>query len=237
MNAIISISTILVMLLLAGITIGRADRNAFEWPWLWFALALVLFEDALLTNLYGFVPVVISGDRNWQGKALALSALLIIATRPRIGWERVGLTWRQRPGSLLACLPVVAIYLSFFVALALALPDEGAGGEDLAFQLTMPGMEEELFYRGLLLFALNEAFRRRCKFLGIDWGWGALLSSVLFGLAHGFSFSSGAFAFDPIIFGLTAIPSLLGVWLRERSGSLLLPVIVHNAGNSLPMLL
>ena len=101
----------------------------------------------------------------------------------------------------------------------------------------MPGREEELFYRGLLLFALNEAFRRRCNFLGIEWGWGALLSSVLFGLAHGFSFSSGAFAFDPIIFGLTAIPSLLGVWLRERSGSLLLPVIVHNAGNSLPMLL
>lgn len=237
MNAIFSIVMIAAGLLLAGCALGRADRHHFKPRWLWFALALVVVEDALLTNLYGLLPAVIPGDWNWQGKGLALIAMLAIAAQPRFGWKQVGLTWRQRPGSLAACLPTVAIYLSIFVVLALAFPNNAVAGEDFAFQLTMPGAEEEVFYRGVLLFALNEAFRRRWKFLGIEWGWGALLSSALFGLAHAFSFSGGGVTFDPVVFGLTAIPSLLAVWLRERSGSLLLPLLVHNAGNTLPMLL
>jgi hypothetical protein len=51
------------------------------------------------------------------------------------------------------------------------------------------------------------------------------------------SYSAEAgFAFDPMIMALTAIPSFLAVWLRERTGSLLLPVLAHNFGNSIPIL-
>ncbi len=32
-------------------------------------------------------------------------------------------------------------------------------------------------------------------------------------------------------FAITGIPSLLLVWLRERTGSLLLPVVLHNYAN------
>lgn len=237
MDAIISIAAIVAIFLASGLVPGLAGKPHFKLHWLLVAGALVIAEDALLTNGYGLLPDVVPGSWNWQGKGLALMALLAIAAHPSFGFDRVGLTLRQRRGSLLACLPVVGLYLSLFVALALVTPTETVSAEDIAFQLTMPGLEEELFYRGLLLFALNEAFRNRWRFLGIDWGWGALLSSLVFGLAHAFSFADGAFAFDPLTFGLTAIPSLLGVWLRERSGSLILPVIVHNAGNALPMLL
>lgn len=237
MNAIISIAVVAAILLACGIALGRADIRYFRPRWLLLALGLVLAEDTLLTNAYGLLPTMIAGSWNWQGKGLALIALLVIASHRHFGREKVGLTYRQRAGSLAACLPVVVLYLSFFVALALATPNEPVSGQDIAFQLTMPGLEEELFYRGVLLFALNEAFRRRWSFLGVEWGWGALLSSVLFGLAHALSFENGSLAFEPIVFGLTAVPSLLGVWLRERSGSLVLPVIVHNAGNALPMFL
>lgn len=237
MNAVISIAAIAVALLLSGLALGLSDKRYFRPRWLLIAVALVVVEDALLTNLYGLVPAVIPGNWNWQGKCLALVALLAIATFPQFGRERVGLTMRQRTGRLVACLPVVAAYLMFFVAVGLATPNEAVVGEDIAFQMTMPGAEEELFYRGVLLFALNQAFLCRWRFLGIEWGWGALLSSILFGLAHAFSIESGGVNLEPIIFGLTAVPSLLGVWLRERSGSLLLPMSVHNAGNALPMLL
>lgn len=237
MNAVISIATIAAAFLLGGLALGLADKQYFRSRWLLIAVALVIVEDTLLTNFYGLLPALIPGNWNWQGKGLALIALLVIAAYPRFGWKRVGLTLRQRTGSLVTCLPVVAVYFLIFVAVGLAMPNEAVEGEDIAFQMTMPGAEEELFYRGMLLFALNEAFRRRWRFLGIEWGWGALLSSILFGLAHAFSIGNGGFSLNPIIFGLTAVPSLLGVWLRERSGSLLLPMIVHTAGNTLPMLL
>ncbi|WP_394271005.1 type II CAAX prenyl endopeptidase Rce1 family protein, partial [Qipengyuania sp.] len=55
----------------------------------------------------------------------------------------------------------------------------------------------------------------------------------LFGLAHACGFSDDSFAFDPITMALTAIPAFIAVWLRLRTGSLLLPVLLHNFGNSL----
>jgi membrane protease YdiL (CAAX protease family) len=102
--------------------------------------------------------------------------------------------------------------------------------------LTMPGLEEEPFYRGILLFALDQAFTGRKRFLGVDWGWGAVLVCFLFGMAHAFGFSHGSFSFDPMTMALTAIPSFIAVWLRLRTGSLLLPVLLHNFGNSFSLL-
>ncbi|WP_246104814.1 CPBP family intramembrane glutamic endopeptidase [Sphingomonas xanthus] len=129
------------------------------------------------------------------------------------------------------------VYVAMFAGLALLFDGGSGDAEALAFQLSLPGLEEELFYRGLILLALNEALRSRVRFLGIDWGWGALLSCGLFGLAHAFTTADATPAFDALYFALTALPSLLVVWLRERSGSLLFPVLVHNAGNSLMLFL
>ena len=36
-----------------------------------------------------------------------------------------------------------------------------------------------------------------------------------------------------MIMAMTFVPSFLAVWMRERSGSLLLPVLAHNFGNSI----
>jgi len=131
---------------------------------------------------------------------------------------------------------VLLLYCGFFVAIAIAFPDGPADGETIAYQLTMPGFEEEPFYRGILLYALDRAYAGRVRFLGVDWGWGAVLSCALFGMTHAFGYSDGAFSFDPIIMALTALPSFIGVWLRIRTGSLLLPVVMHNFGNSISLL-
>jgi hypothetical protein len=130
---------------------------------------------------------------------------------------------------LLASIPILALYAYF----AVTADDGQASRETNAYQLTLPGLEEEPFYRGVLLLALAQAFRGRATFLGIDWSWGAFLSSTLFGLAHAFGFSDGSFSFDPLTFLLTGVPALVLVWMRERTGSLLLPILLHNFGNSI----
>ena len=236
MNGLIGLGGTLALLLLAGTLMGLADRRPFNLRWLLLAGLLVAVNDFLLTRGYGLLPQLFpDATKNWQGQLLALAATLAIAALPTFGWRRVGLTLAQRPGSLLAVLPVAALYCGFFLALALAFPNDGATREDAAFQLSMPGLQEEPFYRGILLFALDRAFTGRARFLGVNWGWGAVLSCLLFGLMHAFGFSDGAFSFDPMIMALTALPSFIAVWLRVRTGSLLLPVLLHNFGNSISL--
>jgi membrane protease YdiL (CAAX protease family) len=232
-EGLVSILVLLGGLLVVGALLALADRRNFAPQWLLAAGVLVFVNDAALTRLYGVLPDFLGGGWNWQGKALALAITLAVASRPAVGWQRSGLTLRQKPGSLVSCVPVALLYSLLFVALALGFPNEPVSTETVAFQLTMPGFEEEPFYRGILLLTLNEAFRGRIRALGVDWGWGAVLSCALFGLAHAFGYSArNGFHFDATTMALTAVPSLLAVWLRERSGSLLLPVILHNFGNS-----
>ena len=237
MNGLISIAGIVAILLVAGTALGLLDRKNFEARWLLVAVGLVVLNDALLTNGYGLIPNLIGGDWNWQGKLLALLATLAVAASAAFRWRRVGLTLAQRPGSLRSAILVALLYCGFFLVIAIIFPSDPPSAEDVAFQLTMPGLEEEPFYRGILLFALDQAFRRRVRFLGVDWGWGAVLSCLAFGLAHAFGFSDGGFSFEPMVMALTAIPSFIAVWLRYRTGSLLLPVALHNFGNAIGMVL
>ena len=236
-NAQLSDLAAAALLLGFGLALGLLRRALFDLRWLLVAVGLVAFNNLLLSRGYRLIPDVLGGDWNWTGKALALAGTLAIARLPAFGWPRVGLTLRQNPGSLRAAIPVALLYCGFFLSLALAFTSRPASAEDVAFQLTMPGLEEEPFYRGTLLFALDQAFRGRARFLGVEWGWGAVLSSFAFGLAHALSYSDGAFSLDPLTMALTALPSFIAVWLRHRTGSLLLPVVLHNFGNAIGMLI
>jgi membrane protease YdiL (CAAX protease family) len=232
-DGVISVLLIAGGLLAVGTLIRLLNRKVFSFAWLFTAAVLVVVNDAGLTLLYHHFPDLLGGKWNWTGKVLALLITLIVASLPAFGWKRTGLTLKQNPKGFASALIVTVIVAGIFLYFALTSTNEPASAETIAFQVTMPGAEEEPFYRGILLLALNEAFRGRFRALGIDWGWGALLSSALFGLAHSFSYADGAVAFDSFIFLLTGVPALIAVWLRERTGSLVLPVLLHNFGNSI----
>lgn len=237
MDGLISIACIVAMLFAAGGAIALARPRSVDWRWLAIAAGLVILNDALLTRGYGLLPELFPDARwNWQGKLLALLATLGVAALPAFGWRHAGITLRQARGSLIAAVPVALVYCGFFLAIALAFPDDPPSRETIAFQLTMPGLEEEIFYRGLLLLALDRAFLSRVRWLGVDWGWGAVLSCALFGLAHAFGYADGSVSFDPIVMALTAVPSLIAVWLRLRTGSVAVPIVLHNFGNAIGLL-
>lgn len=236
-DGLISLGGTLIILLIVGSVIGFVDRRHFAPQWLVVAGGLIALNDACLTGAYGLVPDFIGGEWNWQGKLLALCATLATAALPAFGWRRSGLTISQAADSLKASIPVAVLYCALFVVMALVFPGGEANAEDVAFQLTLPGFEEEPFYRGILLLALDRAFIGRARFLGVDWGWGAVLSCALFGMAHAFGFSDGYFSFDAMTMALTTLPSFIAVWLRLRTGSVLFPILLHNFGNSLSLLI
>ncbi len=96
----------------------------------------------------------------------------------------------------------------------------------------MPGLQEEPSFRGLMLLLLNQAFRDKpLTLLGAPIGWGAVASSVYFGLGHGLGWADGHIAFDALSIAVTGGIGFVLLLIRERTGSLVLPILAHNLAN------
>jgi len=94
----------------------------------------------------------------------------------------------------------------------------------------MPGLNEEIVYRGLLLGILNKITPPGWSFLQVKIGWGAFITALLFGMLHGFWIESGvAVHFNPIGVFFNGLAGMVYAWQRQRSGSLLFPVLTHGA--------
>lgn len=90
----------------------------------------------------------------------------------------------------------------------------------------MPGLNEELIYRGFLLGLSNKIFDKKFNLLGTHFGYGAILTSVAFGLLHGFQMSDNyQFQFDFLTIITSGVYGIFYTLIRERSGSLVFPII------------
>ena len=132
------------------------------------------------------------------------------------------------------CLILTIFYIAAGFIIGL-LTDSGfhISAEYLFFELSMPGLDEEIFYRGIGLALLNRAFGKNQNLFGAKIGWGLIIISILFGLAHGVDLTEQMkLKVDFFSVFLTAVAGFLLGWLRERSGSLVLPIAAHNLGNT-----
>lgn len=221
-----------IVVAFGGVGAALFERD-FRYKWFVAALVLYVLYEILLTRGFFVVPNFPSGARwNWSGKGFAVLGMFVTALLPMFGLKNVGLTLGQRNGFI---TPFIVSIVLGGVFLLLAVTD-GSGRADvetIVFQWSMPGLDEELFYRGVFLLAMNEAFKSRVTVLGAQVGYGGLLSSLLFGLVHALFYQDGGFAFSTEMFAVTALPSLILLWLRERTGSLLFPIISHNLANGI----
>lgn len=213
----------------------RLYGRKVEWaPLLWAGLACLVYF--LLLRSRGVIPGPVFMDGlalNWFGKTLSLAGTIAMLTfLRRVGFEAAGLTWKQNKGSLIAVSQVGGIVLVLATGAAvLVSTTPNTSLENLLWQATMPGLDEELFFRGLLLLLLHQAFGKGLRIRGADTGWGLWLVTVFFGLLHGVTVQGGELAVDlPTIVG-TGFLGFILTWMRERTGSLLAPVLFHNIFN------
>ena len=91
---------------------------------------------------------------------------------------------------------------------------------------------EELFYRGYIQSRLNESFGRPWRFMGVQFGIGLVISSLLFGFLHALNsvdYFGGRFTFA-WGFGVASVfTGLLYGCLREATGSVVAPIVTHAA--------
>ena len=95
----------------------------------------------------------------------------------------------------------------------------------LLSQLLVVALPEELFYRGFLQTRLTTVLPQRVVLLGLPLSLANLATSVLFAFTH------YLFGFQPYRLGVF-FPSLLFGAMRDRTGSILAPVLLHGVANA-----
>ena len=104
---------------------------------------------------------------------------------------------------------------------------------NILYTLLFVGFGEELLFRGYIQSRLNQGFGASYQLLGVDYGWGLIITALLFGLAHSLSPSTPW----QVGWGLwTFVVGLVFGYLREKSGTFLASAVVHGAIISIPVL-
>jgi len=97
--------------------------------------------------------------------------------------------------------------------------------------VTLPGLDEELAFRGIMLGLLVTALSNRLEIGRLNLGHPAMwVTAVLFGFVHGLRFG-GALYMDWFHFGMTAVIDLILAWMTLKSRSILMPIVAHNLYN------
>ncbi|HEY3776570.1 MAG TPA: CPBP family intramembrane glutamic endopeptidase [Rhizomicrobium sp.] len=229
-----------IVLLLALPAIFRPARALIA-----IAVAVAFLDDfaTVWPNVRGSPLDIIHGRWNWNGKLLDIVVLLVIAAifvRARLFTRReLGLTLVQRPGTGRALLfYIVPLLVLFTIAVWKFSSHEVPHLETVAYEVTLPGMAEELYFRGLLLALFDRMFPPSRTILGAPMGYGAIATSLVFGAVHTFSVSGSLHVEFSAVAGLWPfVVGLILAWIRARSGSLLLPILYHNATNTIGVVL
>lgn len=101
----------------------------------------------------------------------------------------------------------------------------------LAFELLLVGLCEETLFRGLMLGVLEAMSPSRVRYGNFSISTAGVTVALLFALAHAENFATEAW---PIALGQQVYAFAIGVvyaWMRERSGSLLAPIVLHSVSD------
>jgi len=209
----------------------------------WLLLAvLVVLADFLVTagggSLQRYVPGLAHTHWNWFGKILSLAVVSLIAAAlaasGKFRLREMGLSFLQSPGTLRAILfvAVPAVALQAVLSATMFGDTTAPTHETVWFQATMPGLSEELAFRGVILALLDRVFVGRFPLGGAKLGYGAIAITLFFGLVHGIMIGDDLQLHTSLLSGVYAtLVGFLLVWLRLRTGSIVVPVFAHNALN------
>ena len=170
----------------------------------------------------------IGGQWNWSGKIYSLLLSIVVVLGLRIKPSALGLTLSQR--NLQTSLIALFGFILWGLSLGLLFKPEAPTAETLAFQASMPGLAEELVYRGIAPALLLGLIRGKEASQGIPWAV-VSITALVFGVWHGLSYSDSGYSFDLMSGLFPFIGSIAGGWLRFNSGSLLFPILAHSFAN------
>jgi membrane protease YdiL (CAAX protease family) len=120
-----------------------------------------------------------------------------------------------------------------FLQLVFAQDGSNADAETLAYQAIIPGIDEELIFRGLLLALLAGALREFER----GWMWAGIAVTIIFAFGHSIFWTPDGPFFDPVTLFYVTVLGALMMYIRLGTGSILLPILAHNITNVVNQLL
>lgn len=191
--------------------------------------AAYLGLDDLVTGLPSAFPGLhLPGHWNWAGKCLSLGLSFVVIALLRLRPESVGLTVRWRNAGV--GFGMLLFFIVWGACLGLLFKPGSPDAETLAFQATMPGLAEELVYRGILPVLLLWHTASAESSERVPWVI-IFATAAVFGLWHGLRLSGAHVGFDVMSALFPFLGSILGGWLRFKTRSLLFPVAGHGLAN------
>lgn len=184
---------------------------------------------AFLTMQYQFDCLnIIKGGWNWDGKiyGVVCGIAMYFILRRQFS-DNDFFTLKQNKEGLKSALKVVVAILAIAI-LGGVVNDKEFNLETLLFQISMPGIDEEIMYRGVLLGLMCSALRTG----GAAWRNPAIIiNGILFGLVHALSFSEGAIQFNTLNFIWTCVLGYGFGYITIKTRSILIPMLTHNLYN------
>jgi membrane protease YdiL (CAAX protease family) len=195
--------------------------------WVLAAALYLAFDTLVLLH----APRLDHGQWNWSSKIFSILFALAIFFAFRLSRQEVGFVLpKDSPSWGWTVLCILGAVLFDGVLNYIYRTHQAPGLATIAYQATMPGISEELTYRGIGFALVQRAFAGTR-------GWWAkaapvLIPSLVFGLLHTYSPKSGLAHLEWSGFLFSLPLGLWFAWGRLRTGSLLGPVLAHNAANT-----
>ena len=174
---------------------------------------------------------ITNGQWNWTGKLLGIifGIVVYIVIRKKISpYDFIKIEQQYFQKTIIATVLITCFAFFSYFDSSLTM-----NKETLLFQLTMPGLDEEIMFRaillGLLLTCLKENIMIGVFNLGNP---SILIVGLLFGLLHGLTLTEQfSFKFNYSSFLSTFIMGYVWGWISLKSKSILQPIVSHNVLN------
>ncbi len=156
------------------------------------------------------------------GEIAGIAIMLLILRRLQTGKAASSARSNVITTILLLLFPIVLAWMLGKLSLLIV--------STVVWQFIFSGFGEEFVWRGYVQSRLNQAFGRPLQVLGVQFGAGLIITSILFGLLHAFNTYDPAVGFASLSWGWALSATFGGLFfgiLREKTGSLLACGLAH----------
>lgn len=229
-----AILQVIIIVPLAAILVDKRKKENYL-RILFFAIIYIVYQLTLVLPKLSESLNFIGGNWNWDGKIFGIIfGIICYFIFRKYFSENDFFTLKQDQKGFHPALIATFFSVLLVTLIAYLTGEDKFSAETLAFQLTMPAIDEEIMFRGILLGLLITALRDKFSFLGNP---AVLLTAVLFGFIHALTLEKDfSINFEPIYFLHTGIGGFIFAWITVKSRSILLAVLAHGSANFLAAL-